>query len=95
MSATGFPAATFVPLQSEISPVLDSTKTTEEGVGLLINTPGGRGVKFVLRDENAGRVLTDTLSFVTHSGAMNYVFWYPRYIAQQRWMEELRRQGLE
>jgi len=79
MKAPAAPQGTFIPLQAEAGLVLGSNETTEDGTAILTKLPGDRSLVFTLRDEPQDRVITDTLNFITHGGAVDLVTYYPRF----------------
>lgn len=94
MAAPGSAGALFVPLQADRVPVVGGTETTEDGGALLVNVPASRPVPLTFSDVNTGRVLSDSALLNPRPAAINYLFWYPRQSAQQKWMGEARRRGL-
>jgi hypothetical protein len=94
MAAPGAPLSTFVPLQADRVPVVGGVATTEEGGALVVNVPANRPVPMTFTDVDTGRVLTDSVLLNPRLGAINYMFWYPRQSAQQKWMVEARNRGL-
>ncbi|HET8937193.1 MAG TPA: hypothetical protein VFN67_27315 [Polyangiales bacterium] len=94
MAAPGSPAALFVPLQADRVPVVNGTETTEDGGALLVNVPANRPVPLTLSDFATGRILSDSALLNPRPSAINYLFWYPRQSAQQKWMTEARKRGL-
>lgn len=94
MAAPGAPLSTFVPLQADRVPVVGGVATTEDGGALLVNVPADRPVPLTFTDVDTGRVLTNSLLLTPRLGAINYLFWYPRHSAQEKWMVEARNRGL-
>jgi hypothetical protein len=94
MAAPGSPEALFVPLQADRVPVVGGTETTDDGGALLVNVPASRPVPLTFTDSSSGRILSDTALLNPRPNAINYLFWYPRLSAQQKWMAEARRRGL-
>jgi hypothetical protein len=95
MAAPGSPEALFVPLQADRVPVDNGTETTEDGGALLVNVPANRPVPLTFSDVATGRILSDSALLNPRPAAINYLFWYPRQSAQQKWMEEARKRGLK
>jgi hypothetical protein len=94
MAAPGSPAALFVPLQADRVPVVGGTETTEDGGALLVNVPASRPVPLAFTDLSTGRVLSDDALLTPRASAINYLFWYPRQSAAQKWLAEARKRGL-
>jgi hypothetical protein len=94
MAAPGSPGSTFVPLQADRVPVVGGVATTEDGGALLVNVPANRPVPLTFTDVVSGRTLTDSVLLNPKPSAINYLFWYPRQTAQQKWMGEARKRGL-
>lgn len=94
MASTSAPTATFVPLQADRVPVVGGLETTEDGGALLVNVPANRPVALTFRDVHGNRVLTDSALLNPRPAAINYLFWYPRQSAQQKWTAEARRRSL-
>lgn len=75
----------FVPIAGKTLPVPGETRTADDGAALAFNLPE-KSLVFVLRDEDAGRVLSDTISMSIRAGAINYFAYYPRRSAVEKWM---------
>lgn len=94
MAAPSAPMATFVPLQADRVPVVGGLETTEDGGALLVNVPANRPVSLTFSDLRTKRILTDSALLNPRPGAINYLFWYPRQSAQQKWLQEATRRML-
>lgn len=82
-----------IPLQGETGLVLNSNKTTATGTLIMINLPPSMAQVFTLRDEETGRLLTDTFNFIPRGAAVNAVTYYPRYSTLQRWASQAQHDG--
>ena len=49
------------------------------------------GIPARITDVDTGRVLTDSVLLNPRPSAINYLFWYPRQSAQEKWMTEVTR----
>jgi hypothetical protein len=87
MKPVGMSDYKFIAVQGGNQPVQGATSTTEDGAGLFVNMPPDAARTFVLSDEDSGRVI-DEISLNVRGAATNYVFYYPRYSALQRWVTE-------
>ena len=85
---------TFIAVQGGNQPIPDAEGTTVDGAGLFVNMPPNEARTFVLSDVESGRVI-DEISVNVRGGATNYVFYYPRYVALQRWVNEHKRRSGE
>ena len=85
---------TFIAVQGGNQPIPDAEGTTEDGAGLFVNMPPDEARTFVLTDVDSQRVI-DEVSINVRGGATNYVFYYPRYSALQRWVSESKRRNDE
>jgi hypothetical protein len=94
MKPMGTNSYTFVAVQGGNQPVPGATSTTEDGAGLLLNIPRDQARTFVLRDDESGRVI-DNVSINVRGHATNYVFYYPRYSALKKWLDESKKQGAD
>jgi len=94
MASPGSVGSTFVPLQADRVPVVGGVATTEDGGALVINVPANRPVPLTFTNVETGRVLTDSVLLNPRPSAINYLFWYPRQTAQQKWIAEARKRGL-
>lgn len=86
-------ATSFLALQSESRLDATSGRTGSEGAGLLVNVPGGAQT-LIIRDVTANRTLSDGVQLYVAPHAVNYVYYYPRYSAVKKWMDEAGRRGL-
>lgn len=93
VSAINVPNAVFLPLTSS-GPVLGSNQTTTDGTATMLGVPGDKLQTFSIRDEGLQRVISSTLTFGTHSSALDYFVYYPRSSALQKWLAEAKRLGM-
>jgi hypothetical protein len=94
MAAPGSADAMFVPLQADRVPVVGGTETTEDGGALIVNVPASRPVPLTFSDASTRRILSSSALLNPRPAAINYLFWYPRQSAQQKWLAEARKRGL-
>jgi hypothetical protein len=85
---------TFIAVQGGTQPIPDAEGTTVDGAGLFVNMPPNEARTFVLTDVDTGRVI-DEISVNVRGGATNWVFYYPRYSAVQRWVNQSKKQSAD
>jgi hypothetical protein len=84
----------FVAVSGGNQPVPGTNATTADGAGLLLNIPPDQARTFVLTDVDNDRDIAN-VSVSVRGRAINYVFYYPRYNALERWTDEYGEQHQE
>jgi hypothetical protein len=83
----------YVPIAGKMVPMPGETKTADDGAALAFNLPGKSQV-FIIRDEDLSRVLTDKISVTLRAPGINYLAYYPRRSAVEKYMAYAKSQGL-
>jgi hypothetical protein len=92
MRPEGTSSYEFLAVQGGNQPVPGTNATTDDGAGLLLNIPPDQARTFVLTDEHSHDEI-DRVSINVRGRAINYVFYYPRYGALSRWLDEYAQQN--
>jgi hypothetical protein len=93
LAPSNAPDAKVIPLQGESGLLVGSTKTTSDGTMIVVNLPPNRVQVFTLRDEDTGRVITDTLNFIPRGPAVNLIMYHPRHTSVKQWTAQAQRLG--
>jgi len=91
LTASNAPGSVVIPLQGERGLVLGSNKTTADGTLILVNLPPNLIQVFTLRDEEKGRLISDTFNIIARGPAVNFIMYYPRQSTVEHWAAQAQR----